>query len=51
MFGIIGMYRSALLGYPIEMNHLLTSLAWAVAVVVTGVTIFVRSERTMMRGQ
>jgi teichoic acid transport system permease protein len=51
MFGIIGMYRSALLGYPIEMSHLLTSLAWAVAVVVTGVTIFVRSERTMMRGQ
>lgn len=51
MFGMIGMYRSALLGYPIVMADLWWSLAWATVVGLVGITVFVRSERTMMRGQ
>lgn len=50
LFNVIGMYRSAILGYPIEMEHLVASTIWAVAVAAVGLTVFIKSERTMLRG-
>lgn len=49
MYDIVGLYRSAILGSPLVMDHLLGALAWAVVIGVIGVTIFVRHEGHMVR--
>ena len=45
-----GMYRSALLDYPIETFHVVSASIWAVAAVSVGLVVFIRSETTMLRG-
>ncbi len=50
MFAFIGMYRSALLDYPIETFHVVSASIWAVAAVSVGLVVFIRSETTMLRG-
>jgi ABC-type polysaccharide/polyol phosphate export permease len=52
MFHLIGLYRTALIGYPdypFQLGDLLISLAWAVAVFVLGVAGFIRYETRMVR--
>lgn len=52
MFHLLDLYRTALIGYPtypLNMNALLISLAWAVVVFVLGVAGFIRYETRMVR--
>ena len=49
LFSIIGLYRTARLGYEFQMNELLMASAWAVAVAVVGLAVFVRYEGKMVR--
>ena len=49
MVPILGVYRSALLDYPIEPTELLFASLWAVGLAVFAITIFVRSEGNMAR--
>jgi ABC-type polysaccharide/polyol phosphate export permease len=52
MFHLIGLYRTALIGYPdypFQFGDLVISLAWAVAVFVLGVAGFIRYETRMVR--
>jgi teichoic acid transport system permease protein len=52
MFHLIGLYRTALIGYPdypFQFGDLLVSFAWAVAVFVLGVAGFIRYETRMVR--
>ncbi len=49
MFSIVGLYRSALLGGPFHMEHLIGAVAWATAIGVIGVAAFVKYEGRMVR--
>lgn len=49
MFSIVGLYRSALLGTPLVMDHVIASLGWAAVVSMVGVWVFVRHEGHMVR--
>ncbi|MGI9529422.1 MAG: ABC transporter permease [Acidimicrobiia bacterium] len=49
MVPILGVYRSALLGYPFESSELLLSAIWAVVVGVSAVAVFVKFEGKMAR--
>jgi teichoic acid transport system permease protein len=52
MFHFIGLYRTALIGYPgypFQLDDLLVSLAWALAIFIIGVAGFIRYETRMVR--
>ena len=52
MFHFIGLYRTALIGYPgypFQLDDLLVSMAWAVAIFIIGVAGFIRYETRMVR--
>jgi teichoic acid transport system permease protein len=49
MFSLISVYRSALLGYPLDMNALVTAALWSAGVFVVGVAVFVKYEGRMVR--
>lgn len=49
MFSIIGVYRSAILGYPLEPTHFASFAIWAVAVGVVGVAVFIKYEGNIVR--
>lgn len=52
MFPLIALYRTAFIGrpdYPFQVDDLLTSLAWAVAIFLVGVAGFIRYENRMVR--
>jgi len=52
LFPLISLYRSALIGrpeYPFQVDDLLMSLAWAVAIFLIGVAGFIRYENRMVR--
>ncbi len=49
MWAIIGVYRTALLGYPLEQADLIWSAVWAILLGVGGVWSFVRYEGRMVR--
>ncbi len=49
MFSILGLYRMAFLGWPFELQTLLTAAAWSVGSVLVGVWVFVRAEDKMAR--
>ncbi|CAN5861312.1 ABC transporter permease [soil metagenome] len=49
MFSIVGLYRSALLGSNVQMDHLVGAVAWSAAVGLIGVAAFVKHEGRMVR--
>lgn len=49
MFDIVGLYRSALLGSPIHLDHLRGAVVWAVVVALVGVGAFVKYEGRIVR--
>jgi teichoic acid transport system permease protein len=52
MFPLIALYRTAFIGrpdYPFQVDDLLISLAWAVAIFLVGVAGFIRYENRMVR--
>lgn len=49
MYGIIAMYRTAFLGYPVVWADVAIAAGWAMVVGVLGVLTFVRNEGTMVR--
>lgn len=49
MYSLIGLYRSALLGNPFSLDHLIGSVAWAVAVGLIGVSLFIKNEGRIVR--
>lgn len=49
MVPIIGLYRTALLGYPFESWMLYAGLAWAIGLAVVAITVFVKYEGRMAR--
>jgi teichoic acid transport system permease protein len=52
MFHFIALYRTALIGYPgypLQLEAVLVSLAWAVAIFIIGVAGFIRYETRMVR--
>jgi teichoic acid transport system permease protein len=52
MYHVIGMYRTALIGYPdypFNVDNLMVALAWALGLAVVGVGTFVKYETRMVR--
>ncbi|HEX2154031.1 MAG TPA: ABC transporter permease [Acidimicrobiia bacterium] len=49
MFDIVGLYRSALLGTPLVLDHVVGALIWASVIGVVGVAVFVRHEGHIVR--
>lgn len=49
MYDIVGLYRSAFLGYPFVMDQIVGAIVWSVAVALIGVAVFVRYEGHMVR--
>jgi teichoic acid transport system permease protein len=49
MFPIIAVYRTALLGYPLEQADLVAMVAWCVVVGVVGIAMFIKYEGRMVR--
>ena len=49
MFSLIGLYRSALLGTPIQLDELLLATMWALVVGAVGIIAFVRHEGHIVR--
>jgi teichoic acid transport system permease protein len=49
MYGLVGLYRSAFLSYPFDMDHIIGAIVWAAVVGVLGVTAFVKYEGHMVR--
>jgi teichoic acid transport system permease protein len=49
MFPIIAVYRTALLGYPLEQADLVAMLVWCLAVGVVGIAMFIKYEGRMVR--
>jgi teichoic acid transport system permease protein len=49
MFSLIAVYRSALLGYPLDTSSLVTAAIWAVAVGSIGIALFIKYEGRMVR--
>jgi len=49
MFPIIAVYRTALLGYPLEQIDLLATVAWCLAVGIIGIAMFIKYEGKMVR--
>lgn len=49
MFSLIELYRSAILGYPLDMGDLVRTLVWAAVIAVVGVGMFVKYEGHMVR--
>lgn len=49
MFAILSLYRTALMGRPLEENALVISVAWAVFVLIGGLLSFTRNEGNMVR--
>ena len=49
MFPIIALYRTALLGYPLERADLIAAVIWCVATGVVGIAMFIKYEGRMVR--
>lgn len=49
MFAIISVYRAALIGYPFDPRMLVYSIAWAAAIGLVGIGLFVRYEGKIAR--
>jgi teichoic acid transport system permease protein len=49
MFSYLSLYRTAMMGRPLEWVHLAAGAAWGVVVLVIGVWTFVRNEDSMAR--
>lgn len=49
MFSLISLYRSAFLGYPLNLDHLVGSMIWVSVLGVAGVALFVKYEGHMVR--
>jgi teichoic acid transport system permease protein len=49
MFPIIALYRTALLGYPLESADLIAAVIWCVVVGVVGIAMFIKYEGRMVR--
>lgn len=49
MFHVIGMYRTALMGYPFDPVYLLTASIWAFGLFLLGSALFVTYENRMVR--
>lgn len=49
MVPILGVYRTALLGYPFDLGQLAFAAGWAVALAAVAITVFVRFEGKMAR--
>ena len=49
MFSFLSLYRTALMGRPLEPIYIATGAAWAVVVMVFGVRTFIRNEGSMAR--
>ena len=49
MYDLIGLYRSAMLGYPFSMEQVVGAVVWAAALGLIGVALFVRYEGHMVR--
>jgi len=49
MFSFLSLYRTALMGRPLEPIYIATGAAWAVVVMVFGIWTFVRNEGSMAR--
>lgn len=49
MYDIVSLYRSAMLGNPLVMDHVLGALIWAGVIGMVGVALFVRHEGHMVR--
>ena len=49
MFPIIAVYRTALLGYPLDQADLVAMVAWCVVVGIVGVAMFIKYEGRMVR--
>lgn len=49
MYDLVGLYRSAFLGYTYDMDHIVGALFWAAIMAIVGVTVFVKYEGHMVR--
>jgi teichoic acid transport system permease protein len=49
MFDIVGLYRTAIMGYPFDSDMLVGAVVWSVVVGVVGVASFVKYEGHMVR--
>jgi ABC-2 type transport system permease protein len=49
MFDFVSLYRSALLGNPLILDHVVGAMVWAAVVGIVGVALFVRHEGHMVR--
>lgn len=49
MFDIVGLYRSAILGTPLVMDHVIGAVLWAGAIGLVGVTLFIKNEGHIVR--
>ena len=49
MFPIIAVYRTALLGYPLEQIDIIAMVAWCLLVGVVGIAMFIKYEGRMVR--
>jgi teichoic acid transport system permease protein len=49
MYDLVGLYRSAFLSYPFDMDHIVGAIIWATIVGILGVTAFVKYEGHMVR--
>ena len=49
MFPIIAVYRTALLGYPLEQADLVAMVAWCLVVGIVGIAWFIKYEGRMVR--
>ena len=49
MFPIIAVYRTALLGYPLERADLIAAVIWCVVAGVVGIAMFIKYEGRMVR--
>jgi len=49
MFPIIAVYRTALLGYPLEQADVVAMVAWCLAVGIIGIAMFIKYEGKMVR--
>lgn len=49
MFDIVGLYRTAIMGYPFEMDMLIGAVLWSLAIGVIGIASFVKYEGHMVR--
>lgn len=49
MYSMIGMFRTALLGYPLQWSYLWLSIGWSALLLVIGMGSFIKFERHMVR--